>query len=444
MKIKQFEDKQLSHYSYAVLSECESEIVLIDPSRDIKPYLDYAVEMSAKITGVIETHPHADFVSGHFELHELTGATIYCSKLLGAAYPHKTFDEGESIVLGKIRLKALNTPGHSPDSISIVLEHDGKDKAVFTGDTLFIGDCGRPDLREKAGAITATREELSKQMYHSLREKLMVLDKDVVVYPAHGAGTLCGKSLKDANSSTIAVEIATNWSLQEMSEAEFVQQLIAEQPFVPAYFPYDVSVNKEGTYGVDKALAMVTVSEEAVVPEPGIVIIDTRSGAEFKKGYLKGAVNLQAGDKFETWLGSIVQPHEPFYLTAADKGTLTVLIRRIAKIGYEPFIKAAFVTSTGAEHFEVLDTDAFANNADVYTIIDVRNASEAKKNPIFGSAINIPLAELRERLREIPTDKPVVVHCAGGTRSAAGSSIIAGGLDGETKVFDLGEAVKKF
>lgn len=186
MKIKQFEDKNLAHYSYAILSQ--GEVALIDPARDPQQYYDFARQHNAKITTVIETHPHADFVSSHLEIHKSTDATIYESKLLGAEYPHQTFDEGDAIILGEITLQAINTPGHSPDSISVVaIDETGKQQAVFTGDTLFIGDCGRPDLREQAGAITAARAELAKQMFHSLRNKLMVLSDDVLVYPAHGA-----------------------------------------------------------------------------------------------------------------------------------------------------------------------------------------------------------------------------------------------------------------
>jgi glyoxylase-like metal-dependent hydrolase (beta-lactamase superfamily II) len=192
MEIKQFEDKNLAHFSYAIVSN--GEIALIDPARDPQPYYDFAKQNTAKIIAVIETHPHADFVSSHLEIKNTAGATIYVSKLLSADYPHQTFDEGDAIVLGTITLKSLNTPGHSPDSISIVaIDEAGKEKAVFTGDTLFIGDCGRPDLREQAGAITAQRAELAKDMYHSLRNKLMTLPDDVLVYPAHGAGSLCGK-----------------------------------------------------------------------------------------------------------------------------------------------------------------------------------------------------------------------------------------------------------
>lgn len=221
-------------------------MILIDPARNPQPYYDYAKQHDAQIVGIIETHPHADFVSSHLEIAEATGAIVYVSKLVHAQYPHQTFDEGDQIEIGKIRLSAINTPGHSPDSISVKIEYEDKIEAVFTGDTLFIGDCGRPDLREGAGNIKATRHDLAKQMYHSLRDKLATLPGETTVYPAHGAGTLCGKSLSKAQSSTIAAERQTNWSLQEATEEEFVENLLADQPFVPLYFPYDVELNRKG------------------------------------------------------------------------------------------------------------------------------------------------------------------------------------------------------
>lgn len=444
MKIQQFEDRPLAHYSYAILSECAAEIVLIDPSRDIAPYLEYARTNNARITGVIETHPHADFVSGHLELQQVAGATIYCSKLVGAFYPHTTFDSGDEVLFGKIKLKAVNTPGHSPDSISIVLEHEGKDKAVFTGDTLFIGDCGRPDLRENAGNITAARELLARQMYHSLREELVVLDDSVEVYPAHGAGSLCGKSLSQNSSSTIGLEKRTNWSLQNMSEEAFVQALNTDQPFIPAYFTYDVSVNRKGAEVLANALGAVKLSGFPVVTDNNVVVIDARPAATFKKGALPGSVNLQDGNSFETWLGTLVKPGEPFYLVTETMELLRKLTARTAKIGYEPFLREGFVLQEGPQQMATLDVEDFKLHETAYTIIDIRSAAEAAAKPIFRESLNIPLNELRERGSEIPVNKPVVVHCAGGYRSAAGSSIVAGLLKGKASVYDLGETVREF
>ena len=444
MKIEQFEDKALSHYSYAILSDCENKIVLIDPSRDTSPYVKFAAKHVAQIIGVVETHPHADFVSGHLELHKTTGAKIYCSKLIGAAYPHQTFDAGDVLSFGKIKLKAVNTPGHSPDSISIIMEHEGKDKAVFTGDTLFIGDCGRPDLREQAGNITIKREELARQMYLSLCEKLMTLDDKVWVYPAHGAGTLCGKALSDANRSTIGAEKISNWALQPVSENEFIKALLLDQPFVPKYFPYDVEVNKHGASNLKDAIDKVPAINSIEDLDSNILIIDTRAETTFKAGHTTGAVNIQGNGKFETWLGSIVAPKEPFYLTAADKKSLKEVILRCAKIGYEGFIKAAFVFNGGNETTDLLNIDKFYTYQNDYSIIDIRNDAEVQEQKIFNKAVHIPLPELRERISEIPVDKPVVVHCAGGYRSAAGSSIINNALKGKIQVYDLGEAIKDF
>lgn len=450
MQIKQWEDKYLAQFSYGVLSDCEKKIVLIDPARNPQPYLDFAKENAAEIVGIIETHPHADFISSHCELKQRTGATIYTSSLVDARYPHQAFDEGQTIQIGKIRLTALNTPGHSPDSISVLLEHDGKDKAIFSGDTLFVGDCGRPDLREGAGNLRAARKDLATNMYQTLREKFMPLADDVILYPAHGAGTLCGKGLGDAKSSTMGAEKQTNWSLQPMSDAEFVEALLKDQPFVPAYFPYDVEVNRKGAKPFQESVAAVTlgtpVKSEGDLARlaKNVILVDARNGKAYKKEHLPHSVNLMEGEKFETWLGSIIKPEEPFYLAAEDEAQLKRLIARAAAIGYEAQIKEAFVLEYGNEEQPLLNIDSFKENTKDYTIVDVRNASEAKLHKPFAHSINIPLPELRARVHEIPTSKPVVVHCAGGYRSAAGSSIVNSELGEKTKVFDLGEAIKKF
>ncbi|WP_035564036.1 MBL fold metallo-hydrolase [Hymenobacter sp. IS2118] len=444
MKIEQFDDKGLSHFSYAILSECAREIVLIDPARNPQPYYDYAKQHDAKIVAVIETHPHADFVSAHLEIAQATGAVIRVSKLLGADYAHEAFDEGDSFTVGKLTFRALNTPGHSPDSISIVLAHEGQDAAVFTGDTLFIGDVGRPDLREKAGNIQAKREELAAQLYHSLREKLMPLPAAVLVYPAHGAGSLCGKATSGANSSSIGAEKAGNPMLRAMSEADFIEELLADQPFIPKYFGYDVALNKAGAPAYAPSVQEVPRLAAGATLAAGAVVIDSRPETEFKKGYVAGAINIQQGGKFETWLGSIVGPEEPFYLLAADAATLEDLIQKTAKIGYEPLIKGALVgTPATAATIPALDVAQFRQHPERYTIVDIRNPVEHRDEPIFAGSLSIPLPELRERAQEIPTNKPVVVHCAGGYRSAAGSSILADALAG-TQVMDLGEAVKSF
>lgn len=446
MKIEQFEDKNLSHYSYAILSE--GEMVLIDPARDPEPYYEFARGNRAKIIAVIETHPHADFVSGHLQIHQETGAKIYVSKIMDPSFSYESFDEGEVLQFGEVKLKSVNTPGHSPDSVSVILEYEQQDKAVFTGDTLFIGDCGRPDLRERGENMDLKREELAKKMYNSLRKKLMVLDDELLVYPAHGTGTLCGKALSKASSSTIGAEKVSNWSLQEMSEEQFVQELTADQPFIPKYFPYNVDLNKRGAAPLKESLQKVVsgkviVDQEGVAQlDPEIIVIDTRPSAVFKESHLQHSINIMDGEKFETWLGTLVNPGDFFYLATADGNALSQLIERTAKIGYETFIKEGFVLNFGVNTSEKLDLDLFKQNLSAYNIVDIRNKAEVESRPAFRQSINIPLPELLEKMNEIPRDKPVVVHCAGGYRSAAGSSILEDKLS--LNVYDLGDHIKEF
>lgn len=444
--IQQFQDKALSHYAYAIVSN--NEMVIIDPSRNPEPYYHFAKQQHAIIVGVIETHPHADFVSSHLEIHNTLHVPIYSSKLTGASYPHTAFDDGQKIQVGTIFLAALNTPGHSPDSICIVLQSEGKNEAVFTGDTLFIGDCGRPDLRENTGSITATRASLARDMYYSLRTKLLPLGDSVEVYPAHGAGTLCGKALSDANRSTIGAERLSNWSLQEMTEEVFITELIAEQPFIPKYFGYNVNLNRQGANNYATSISAVTHTKfmNQILDDEldkNVIAIDTKPQQLYKQSHLLNSFNIMLDGKFETWVGSIIAPNEYFYLTAQTEAQLTESIERLAKIGYETQIKAAFVNTQHSYTSDILNLEYFKHNKDAFTIIDIRNASEVKEKQIFANSINMPLAQLRENIHNIPTEKPILVHCAGGYRSAVGSSIIKSVLPNQT-VYDLGNAVTTF
>lgn len=442
MKVEQFYDKGLAHASYAIVSG--NEMAVIDPARDPEQYYDFAEQNNARITAIIETHPHADFVSSHVEIAEKTGAGIYVSKLVGADYPHRPFDDGDSISIGEVALKAINTPGHSPDSISIALVENNKIHAVFTGDTLFVGDVGRPDLRENAGNIQAKREELAEQMFHSTREKLMMLPDETLVYPAHGAGSLCGKHMSPELFSTIGKEKKHNYALQEMNKENFISLLLEDQPFIPKYFTHDVSLNKKGADEFEQSINHVPRLEKDEKLEDGFLIIDTRPRADFAKGHFKGALNIMDGGKFETWLGSIVSPDEKFYLICEDTVSMERLIRKAAKIGYEKNIKGALLNPESAkEQSEELDLEKLRNKPEEFTIVDVRNESELRSGKKFKNSIPIPLPELRERISEIPVDKPVVVHCAGGYRSAAGASIVEAGLK-DQKVFDLGDEIAKF
>ena len=443
MIIEQLYDKGLAHGSYIIISQGKAAV--IDPARNPQPYFDFVKQHNAQIVAIIETHPHADFVSSHLEIANKTGATIYVSKLLGAAYKHEPFDDGASISLGELTLKAINTPGHSPDSICVLLiDKDGKESALFSGDTLFVGDVGRPDLRENVGNSTALRQELAKSMFHSVNNKLKKLNDEVLVYPAHGAGSLCGKNLSSDLSSTIGREKKTNYAFQINSESEFIETLIADQPFIPKYFGHNVIMNKAGAKSYEESIARVPRIGENQM-EDGILIIDTRPQVDFRKGHFKNSINLMDGGKFETWLGSIVGPQEEFYLIAEDANKLESIIHKTAKIGYENLIKGAVVFNSIQKELmkgnELLLED-FKNNQDKFTIVDIRNNSEMQSKKIFKNTIEIPLPELRERISEIPLDKPIMVHCAGGYRSAAGASIIQ--PLSSLPVYDLSEDVLTF
>lgn len=446
MKIERFYDINLAHASYAIVSE--GEMALIDPARNPQPYYQFAIASQARITAVIETHPHADFVSSHLEIQKNTNANIYVSKLIGAEYKHRSFDDGDELQVGAVMLKAINTPGHSPDSISILLfDEEGEEHAIFTGDTLFIGDVGRPDLRENVGNHTAKREALARQMYQSIMNKFSSLKDGTIVYPAHGAGSLCGKNLSSEPSSTIGKERKENWAFQKQSEEEFVDTILQDQPFVPKYFEYNVSLNKTGVPAFENSIHGVRRIENLSEIEKGALLVDVRNEKEFKRGHLPNSINIMLTEKgkFETWLGAIISPMERFYLLAADESQLEEALARTAKIGYEALLLGAVPLNgkTLPQTTSQLDVEKFRNDLDGYSIVDIRNEGETKEGKFFKNAITIPLHQLREKAFEIPTDKPVVVHCAAGFRSAAGSSILENKLK-DLKVFDLGEAVKEF
>jgi len=444
MTIKQFKDEPLAHYSYALVSD--GKMALIDPSRDPLPYYKYAEEQKAKIVAVFETHPHADFVSGHLQIHEQTGATIYISEKVGVDYPHEAFDEGQAVQVGNTTILPLHTPGHSPDSLTFVAKEESK-IALFTGDTLFIGNVGRPDLRESAGNMKAKRLELAKAMYHTMQTKFNDLPDHALVYPAHGAGSLCGKNMSDAATSTLGEERRDNWAFKDQTEEEFVEEILKDQPFIPSYFGFNVDLNRKGAHNVQQAKWGVDLKLNVEEADKGIVIVDVRDEAEFKKSHLPNSINIMArgdADKFETWLGAIVEPEEAFYLAVQSVDKIEDIMNRVVKIGYEKQMKGIITLSNDLpESSDELELSDFREHPSNYTIVDIRNKSEVEAGKIFEDAIAIPLNELRDRAGEIPTGKPVVVHCAGGYRSAAGSSILENKFNNE-KIYDLSDAIKEF
>ena len=443
MTIERFYDNGLAHASYAIVNGTEA--YLVDPARNPQPYYDFVEQHRAKIVGIFETHPHADFVSSHLEISQTTGATIYVSTQYGADYPHTTFDHGQTLTFGDHTFECLHTPGHSPDSISILLrDSKGEEVAVFTGDTLFIGDVGRPDLRESVGNITAKKEALARNMYHSIHQILIPLADETKVFPAHGAGSLCGKALSADPFSTMGREKQENYALKPMDEDTFVNVLLKDQPFMPKYFGYNVKVNKQGAPAYQQSIDSVKRIDKISVDATKALVVDTRPEETFKKGHLKGALNIQQGTKFETWLGSIIRPDEQFYLIASDAAELEELIEKTAKIGYESKIIAASTQFEGeTTTASKTNIDDFDSNKDAYTILDIRNYGERADGFPLANSLHIPLPELRERARELPADKPIVVHCAAGYRSAAGQSIL-NHVASALKVYDLSDAIKKY
>ncbi len=442
MIVKQFFDKALAHSSYAIASA--GKVALVDPGRDTAPYEAFAREHKAEVVAVFETHPHADFVSSHREFLERSGARIYIHPKAGVSYSHEPLSHGEEVKVGEVTFRALFTPGHSPDHNSyLLLDKEGNQKAVFTGDSLFVGDVGRPDLREGVGNIQASRHDLAAMMFNSINSVFAKMPDEVVVYPAHGAGSLCGKNLSSDLESTIGREKKTNWAFQFEDEKEFIDSYLEGQSFIPKYFPYDVDLNRTGAGPLDSSVAGIPLLSDSGETEDGITKIDIRSAEVFKRGHYEGAINIMAGedDKFETWLGSLVAPDEGYYLIAETEEDLRKAIFRTAKIGYEHNLKGGLIyDGTGKGVSDTFDLKEFSANPDAYTIVDIRNTGEGEE--IFPGALNIPLHQLRQRTGDIPSGKPVVVHCAGGYRSAAGSSILEAALD--QHVFDLSEAVKGF
>ncbi|MDT0645812.1 rhodanese-like domain-containing protein [Zunongwangia sp. F260] len=444
MKIEQFKDEPLAHYSYAIVSE--GEMALVDPSRNPRQYYKFAEEHNARIVAVFETHPHADFVSGHLQIHNETGATIYISEKVGVSYPHETFDEGQSTKIGKITIRPLHMPGHSPDSLTFVAE-EGGETALFTGDTLFVGNVGRPDLREKAGNMKAKRVELAKAMYHTMQTKFNDLPDNALVYPAHGAGSLCGKNMSASPSSTLGDERMGNWAFKDQTEEDFVEEILKDQPFIPSYFGFNVDLNRDGAGNVQQEKYRIPLKIASDKVEEGIKVVDVRDEAAYKNGHLPDSINIMSrteSDKYETWLGAIIEPNEPFYLAVSSVEDIDELLEKTAKIGYEKQMKGVITLSEKVSgKSDEFDLENFKNNKEDYTIVDIRNESELAEGKIFDNAIGIPLNELRDRANELPDNKPFVVHCAGGYRSAAGSSILENRFKNQ-KVFDLSEAIQEF
>ncbi|WP_312398569.1 MBL fold metallo-hydrolase [Sphingobacterium sp.] len=441
--VRQFEDEGLSQFSYAIL--VDKKIVLVDPARDPRPYYAYAKEQGANIIAVVETHLHADFVSSHLEIQQDLKVPVYVSKLAQASYPHTAFDDGDILrISDRIVLYAINTPGHSSDSISLLLKDNEHDVAIFSGDAVLIGGVGRPDLRKYSGDQVAQREKLARQLYHTINENYAKLADHVLLYPAHGAGSLCGNALKGAKQSTIGEERKQNFAFQKQSENEFVQLILRDRLPIPEYFPYNVALNRTGAPPLLAALSSISFIPADRVQDSVSKMIDTRQAGQFRHSHFSQAINIPERNKSESWIATFVAPKESFYLVVDTKEQGQVQLEKVAKIGYEQFVKAVVLFGDYAgQQSAKLDQVAFDRAPVEYFILDVRTAEEAKAGSAFKGAHNIPLAQLKQRIADLPLDKTIVVHCASGYRSAIASSLISVSLP-KARVWDLAEHIKEY
>jgi hydroxyacylglutathione hydrolase len=430
----------LSQASYLIGDEATGQAVVVDPRRDVEEYLADAAAHGLRIVGVINTHFHADFLAGHLELADATGAWIGYGATAQTEYPSRALADGERIELGDVVLEIMETPGHTPESISVLVYEHGTDAVpygVLTGDALFIGDVGRPDL---LASIGLTADELGRLLYDSIQHKLMRLPDEVRVFPAHGAGSACGKNLSTQLQSTIGQQRLSNYACQPMGVEQFLEVVTAGQPAAPEYFVYDAILNRSNreVLRTGRDVARLDAAELLEARAEGTVVVDTRDDQEFASGHLSGSVNIPADGRFAETAGMVLAPDQPVVVVAAEGGEQEVATR-LARIGFDhtvgylPAEDSVFLELqadvvrasrlTARELGELLATD------DAPWVLDVRNAGEREAGAIPGS-FHIPLAELARRIGEVPSDRPVVAYCAGGWRSSVAASFLRGrGLD---------------
>jgi glyoxylase-like metal-dependent hydrolase (beta-lactamase superfamily II)/rhodanese-related sulfurtransferase len=421
----------LAHASYLIHSAGSAAV--IDPQRDIDIYLEAAERLGVRIAYVIETHLHADFVSGHCELAQRTGAQIYLGKGSGASFPHTDAGDGDSISFGSCRLDFLETPGHTMESISILLtdlHEPGRPKAVFTGDTLFIGDVGRPDL-----SATYTPQQLAGFLYRSLHEKLMVLPDDTQVYPAHGAGSLCGRQIGNESFSTIGKERKYNYALAAKSEEEFIHLLTDSLPPRPEYFAKDVELNRRGADPLENLppLQPLSPAEVLALQKEGAVVLDTRPVMQFAVAHVPGALHIALSGQYASWAARIIGLDKKLILCGEDPDHIRESQMRLARVGIENVIgyldngiTGWILSGSESEYIPQItaqELTELAGKGEPIALLDVREPGETATGAMPGS-IRIPLGQLQDRIGEIGRNQLVVVHCKGGYRSSIASSIL--------------------
>ncbi|MFD7641987.1 rhodanese-like domain-containing protein [Kitasatospora sp. NPDC059795] len=429
----------LSHASYLVGDRTTGRAVVVDPQRDVQDYLDTAAQHGLTIERVIETHIHADFLSGHLELAERAGARISYGSVAALDFDTDPLADGERLGLGEVELEILHTPGHTPESICVVVrEHpdDALPYGVLTGDTLFIGDVGRPDLLSSRGR---SAEEMGRLLYRSTRA-LLTLPDDTRVYPAHGAGSACGKNLSAELSCTIGNQRRGNYALADMTEDEFVAVVAAGQPAVPAYFAFTSVRNREARPVLDEGSAVPALTPEAFLAARagGATVLDTRDPEAFAAAHLHGAVNIPLGGRFAELAGQVLDAQDTLVL-CGDPATAAEARTRLARIGFDRVLGAlaAPVDALGAAYLAAatrVEADALAGElagaGSEFELLDVRGPGEVRDTGTIPGARLIPLPELLARLGELPTGRPLTVICASGNRSSVAASVLrARGFD---------------
>ncbi len=436
MIFKQFYLPCLAHASYIIGDEATGTAAVVDPQRDIDQYIAFAAEQALTIKHVFLTHLHADFVAGHLELRDRVGATIYLGAAAKAGYAFTPLHDSDAVEFGRVRLKALETPGHTPESISILVydlnASETTPHAVLTGDTLFIGDVGRPDLRASLGW---SAKDLGGMLFDSLHTKLLLLPDQSLVYPAHGAGSLCGKSLSKETVSTMGEQRRLNYALQPMSKEAFIQVVTADQPDAPAYFTYDAVLNSEERPTLEQTLARVNammLDEVLALQKTGAQVLDTRDCGEFAAAHLKGSINIGLGGQYATWAGTVLDRDHPIVIIA-DPGREGESATRLGRIGFDHVVgylkdglhslKLRPDLTVTTERLSAPFAAELLSSKDAPLAIDVRTPREHDQKYIAGS-LSIPLNHLTENLERLPKDRPLLVYCAGGYRSSIAASLL--------------------
>ena len=447
MFLRQYYLQCLSHASYLVGDRSTGKAIVIDPQRDVDQYINDATAEGLTITSVFETHFHADFLSGHLELASKVGAEVVYGKSAEGRvdFPIRTMQHGEHFSLGEVDLEVLETPGHTPESVCIVVRPNGPTStphAVFTGDTLFIGDVGRPDL---LSAVGFSADDLAHQLYDSLHNKLMLLPDTTKVYPAHGAGSACGKNLSTETVSTIGEQRRTNYALAPMKVDQFVEAVTQGQSVAPLYFLFAANKNRQAheLYADSGAIKQLSIEEVLAEQAKGTVVIDSRDDMSFAAGHLRGSINVGLSGRFAEYVGEVMEPGTAIVLIG-DPGTDAEAKMRLARIGFDNVVGAlvdpvkAFVENQDhVERMSRLSVDVFnerINTVRNLDLIDIRNSGEVEQGSIKG-ARHISLPSLLKRLDEIDKSDPVVVFCAGGYRSSIAASLLKS--HGFTDVSDL-------